>query len=669
MTTRKVNSRNRVMTIFNIMLVLIVIFFWIYGVVGYDLQRRNLTDFFNSSEYVFNCTSVPFTYQYTWLIPIPFTFFLLLFPGNFLISNVINMFCPITFMKKNNKYMSCNYPEPTSSRPPHTVTISVPVYKESFEKVIKPTLLSLMACREYYEDDQVIDVNIIVSDDGLNCIGDDEQNIRVQFYRDNNIAYVARPVKNRVGKFKKASNLNFTMNICELFDRVRNEYGLPNYTDVNKIVTQLLSEFGCETVVDGELVIGDFILLVDADSRIPLDCFDHVLTEFDEDDNLGFTQHLTVPFRITRSFWESFISHFTRLINEYAIFIACAGGNMSPLIGHNAIIRVKAMNKITTTSTTSVINDIVATFKDCEYTYEKVWSEENVSEDFKMFMDMVENGYYGRYVTYTGDGFVEGVSLSYDDELDKFKKYTYGSCEIMLGSIPDICCSKACPINRTICRYLRTNIDFSSKINLISYLCSYISIASSILIVYINYFLYGWYPECMEGLVSPIDVLVQVVLLFFGLGIVSHIVVKMRYDKKKYCKIIIDDIKYIPIYILFFGSIQYHLFKVVMNYIFCSKENSKISWGSTSKEITESTSRCKVFCDTIRKHMDVYIIFGLTTLMMIILSLPVIPERWRIDEYEAFIPLTLMCGFHMVAPVLLNPYITSGTVYLTRFQR
>lgn len=47
--------------------------------------------------------------------------------------------------------------------------------------------------------------------------------------------------------------------------------------------------------------------------------------------------------------------------------------------------------------------------------------------------DVQARGYIGRYCTYTGDGFQEGVSLTAADEVIRLRKYAYGSCEIMLN--------------------------------------------------------------------------------------------------------------------------------------------------------------------------------------------------------------------------------------------
>lgn len=57
---------------------------------------------------------------------------------------------------------------------------------------------------------------------------------------------------------------------------------------------------------------------------------------------------------------------------------------------------------------------------------EKIWSESNVSEDFDMALRLMLRGYTIRWATYSNGGFKEGVSLSVDDELNRWQKYAYG---------------------------------------------------------------------------------------------------------------------------------------------------------------------------------------------------------------------------------------------------
>jgi hypothetical protein len=57
---------------------------------------------------------------------------------------------------------------------------------------------------------------------------------------------------------------------------------------------------------------------------------------------------------------------------------------------------------------------------------EKIWSESHVSEDFDMALRLQMRGYVIRWATYSKGGFKEGVSLTVDDELNRWQKYAYG---------------------------------------------------------------------------------------------------------------------------------------------------------------------------------------------------------------------------------------------------
>lgn len=57
----------------------------------------------------------------------------------------------------------------------------------------------------------------------------------------------------------------------------------------------------------------------------------------------------------------------------------------------------------------------------------KMWSESNVSEDFDMALRLQLRGYIIRWSSYSQGGFKEGVSLTVDDELNRWQKYSYGA--------------------------------------------------------------------------------------------------------------------------------------------------------------------------------------------------------------------------------------------------
>ena len=67
-----------------------------------------------------------------------------------------------------------------------------------------------------------------------------------------------------------------------------------------------------------------------------------------------------------------------------------AAGDVAPLVGHNAFLRMSALRE--------------AAFTDPIDGAKKVWSEAHVSEDFDMSVRLQIRGYIGRYIAYTGTG-------------------------------------------------------------------------------------------------------------------------------------------------------------------------------------------------------------------------------------------------------------------------
>src|SRR5215471_20757720 len=56
----------------------------------------------------------------------------------------------------------------------------------------------------------------------------------------------------------------------------------------------------------------------------------------------------------------------------------------------------------------------------------KWWSETSVSEDLELSIRMQVAGWRVQYTSYCGDGFQEGASLTFYDELRRQQRYGYG---------------------------------------------------------------------------------------------------------------------------------------------------------------------------------------------------------------------------------------------------
>jgi hypothetical protein len=180
----------------------------------------------------------------------------------------------------------------------------MPVYKEGLEGVIIPTVESLKKAITTYER-QGGSVNIFLFDDGMQIWDEQEQEIRKAYYDRNNIGWTARPKHGadgfvRKGRFKKvcfepsrradvkASNMNFgnrlSLRVEELMDEIRpepptdtDEPWIWSSEDEQEIYEEALAKAIEETNgiawAAGNIRIGEVILIIDSDTRVPEDCF------------------------------------------------------------------------------------------------------------------------------------------------------------------------------------------------------------------------------------------------------------------------------------------------------------------------------------------------------------------------------------------------------------
>ena len=115
--------------------------------------------------------------------------------------------------------------------------------------------------------------------------------------------------------------------------------------------------------------------------------------------------------QVAHHYFENGIAYFTRRVNK-SISMVCANGEVAAFIGQNAFLRWSAIQD--------------AAFLDAVDGVKKIWSENNVSEDSDMALQLMLKGYIVRWVTYLDGGFKEGVSLTPDDELNRWEKYAFG---------------------------------------------------------------------------------------------------------------------------------------------------------------------------------------------------------------------------------------------------
>ncbi|UPX13188.1 uncharacterized protein EKO05_0003711 [Ascochyta rabiei] len=403
---------------------------------------------------------------------------------------------PIGSIKINSRFYSAIKPNLAQARAlgfaPPPITIQMPIYTESLEGVIKPTVSSLQAAISHYES-RGGTARIFMNDDGMSIRSEEDNELFKEFYLNNNIGWVCRPDHNfegfvRRGKFKKASNMNFALNISNSVEEVLqrsidNLYrdGLDTLTEdqelnlYNDALEQALEE-NPHARAGGNIRMGEIILIVDSDTIVPKDCLMYGAAEMFLSPEVAIIQHSTGVMQVSRDFFENGITYFTNLVYT-AIRFAVGSGEMAPFVGHNAFLRWEAVQDVANPPE--------------EDGYVCYWSENHVSEDFDIALRLQIKGNIVRLASYHGDGFKEGVSLSIFDELDRWEKYAYGCNELVFNPMCTwLWKGPFTPLFRT---FLGADLQLSSKLTIIGYVSSYYALASAVPLGALNYFLVGWF--------------------------------------------------------------------------------------------------------------------------------------------------------------------------------
>lgn len=283
---------------------------------------------------------------------------LLMFAGLFffqvIFGDIWQMVGPIGGLSKNSRTYSCIKPNLRQAyslgfEPPH-ITIQMPVYKEGMEGVIIPTVRSLQAAISYYES-RGGKASIFVNDDGMRAISEEEAQIRRDFYHDNDIGWVARPKHGddgyeRKGKFKKASNMNFALNLsqqveaymqemvearaAEQLARNDSEPIMMEEDELEEIYEQCLERALRENpkaMASGNIRMGEIFLIVDSDTRVvsffpccsygsftnhnfsqPVDCLLYGAAEMFLSPEVAIVQHHIGVLQVTHDYWENAIT-------------------------------------------------------------------------------------------------------------------------------------------------------------------------------------------------------------------------------------------------------------------------------------------------------------------------------------------------------------------------
>jgi hypothetical protein len=524
------------------------------------------------------------------------------------------------------------------------MTIQMPVYKESLAGVIRPTVASLKEAISHYELCGG-SANIFINDDGLQLLPEEEAQERINFYHDNNIGWVARPKHGengfiRAGKFKKASNMNYGLNISNKVEeklisgisRVTSEKdGFISAHDEEALYQQALDEVLQEdgrAMAAGNIRVGEFILIVDSDTRIPADCLLYGAAEMFLSPEVAIVQHSAGVMQVVHNYFENGISFFTDLIYTSVRFsIGC--GEVAPFVGHNSFLRWSAIQSVAMKG---------------ENGYEMYWSESHVSEDFDIALRLQIANNVVRLASYHGDGFKEGVSLTIYDELARWEKYAYGCNELVFNPIHTWLWRG--PLTPVFKRFLWSSMQLSSKVTIIGYIATYYALASGLPLTLANYFLVGWFNGYLDSFyMESWQVFLGLLVVFGAAGNVCLAVLRYRLGERSFFGALWENFKWQPMFCIFFAGISFQMNLALLAQMF----RINMEWGATAKEL-EASNFFKEVPRIFRTFKWMYMTVIPCIGGMIYLGC-FAPKGWEIRGVTATVPLAMTLISHVIVPV------------------
>ncbi|OQN97140.1 hypothetical protein B0A48_17237 [Cryoendolithus antarcticus] len=578
-------------------------------------------------------------------------FWLAIFFFQCLVGDFFQVVAPIKQMLQNSKFYS-GVRSPRIRREPGSlphITIQMPVYREGIANVIAPTIRSLKAAISTYEM-QGGSANIFVNEDGMQLDSDTDAQVKQDFYEEHNIGWVARPAHKqalddgssyiRRGKFKKASNMNYCLWVSSrVEDKLANVERHDGWAKDDEdfvyrnALAEVVEEDQGRTWADGNIRIGDYILIIDSDTRVPTDCFLDAVSEMEQCPEVAIIQYASGVMQVSDSFFERGITFFTDMVYTQ-IRYAVSNGDVAPFVGHNAVIRWSAQQQIA---------------YHCKLdNHEKIWSEETVSEDFDMALRLQSIGYIVRLGAYFDGGFKEGVSLTVQDELARWEKYAFGCSELLFHPIRHW--YKRGLVTKLFRTFLFSCMPLPAKFNILAYIGTYYAIGCSFWLTLANYFLVGWFNGFLDHYyVDSFKLYFAIVIVFTGCGNLALAYLRYRINEMGFLASLWENISWIPMMTIFLGGISIHVSQALVSHLV----GKDMSWGATQKEI-EDTTFGEEFKRILKGFKWTLAICFIITAGMIVLAF-FVPPLWRIRQFTAIWPLGTLVVSHVALPIALNP--------------
>jgi len=271
--------------------------------------------------------------------------------------------------------------------------------------------------------------------------------------------------------------------------------------------------------------------------------------------------------QIAHHFFENGMAFFTEMI-QIGISMTVAAGSVSPFVGHNAFMRWSALQE--------------CAFVDPYDDDTRVWSEEHVSEDFQIALNLQARGWIIRWATYANCGFQEGVSLTCVDELSRWQKYAWGCSEIIFHPIKYW--PKRGPFTKLFRAFLGSKMTPHSKFAILAYIFSYYAFSSAWCASVVSYVLIGVFAWTDTFYLTAWNVFLVCLILFQGLSSISICILRYRLKLEDNGRFAGRLLAFIPFFTVFFSGLSLSIAASLVSHLL----GINMSWTATSKSVERS---------------------------------------------------------------------------------
>ena len=578
-------------------------------------------------------------------------FFMIVITGS-----LFQIFGPLSAANTNSMFYSAKPPKIGRHKDyelPH-VTIQMPVYKEGLKGVIMPTIESCMAAVRAYER-QGGTASIYVNDDGMQLVKPDLAEARQVYYELNNVGWCSRPAHCtkegpnfflRKGKFKKASNMNYCLDFsgrvedewlrlmaveCQRRGCSQADLTLDEEEEMyNRARDAEVEKDGGRTRAAGNVRMGEIILIIDSDTRVPEDCLIYGALEMHESPEVALLQHASGILQVVNNVFENGITYFTNLIYTSIQFAVGSGtlrlSLVTILLSDGKPFKPSAGKRMVRRSSGPTVTSLRTSTLHCACR----WTTS--------LYDLLP----------TTVAALKRVSRStVYDELARWEKYAYGCNELVFHPIKYWLTRG--PITPLFRRFMFSNIKVTSKITIVAYIGTYYAIASAIPLTLANYLIVGWFGDQVDQFyITSWRIFVGMAVVFNILSPLAYAMLRHRLGQKTFFAACWEAIKWTPFFLCFFGGLSFHLLKALL----CHAFSINMEWTTTAKELEASGFR--IGLDRIVRDFKSMYAFIVPIVGGMIYLAVAAPYGWTITDFSAIFPLANQVGFHALLPFVLG---------------